>query len=52
MVLDHFLPSVQPQFFLQWTLASFEQFLAAFYTVLEEHLQVALEMDVGICTSL
>jgi hypothetical protein len=52
MVLDHLLPSVQPQSF-EWTRASFEQSLAEFYAILlEEHLQVALEMlEVGICSS-
>jgi hypothetical protein len=54
MVLDHLLPSAQPQSFLQWTLTSFEQSVAKFYTIsLEEHIQVALEMvEVGICSSL
>jgi hypothetical protein len=39
---------------LEWTRTSFEQYLAVFYTtVLEEHLQVALEMlEVGISFSL
>jgi hypothetical protein len=45
MALDHLLPSMQPQSFLEWTSTSFEQSLAEFYTILiEEHLQVALEM--------
>jgi hypothetical protein len=53
-MLDKLLPSVQQQSFLEWTPASFEQSLAEFYTtLLEEHLQVALEMlEVGICSSL
>jgi hypothetical protein len=48
------LPSVQPQFFLECTHASFEQSLKEFITILvEEQLQVALEMlEVGICSSL
>jgi hypothetical protein len=42
MVLDHLLPSVQPQF-LEWTPTSFEGSLATFYTILvEEHLKVVL----------
>jgi hypothetical protein len=45
MVLDQLLPSIQPQSFLEWTHASFEQSLAEFYTILlAEHLQVALGM--------
>jgi hypothetical protein len=54
MVLDHLLPSVQQQSFLEWTCASCEQSLAEFYTILfEKHLQIALEMlEVGICSSL
>jgi hypothetical protein len=50
MVLDHLVPSVQPQTFLEWTHTSFEKSLEEFYTILlEEHLQVALGMlDVGI----
>jgi hypothetical protein len=53
-VLDHLLPSVQPQSFLDWTPASFEHSVAEFYTILlEEHVQVALEiLEVGICSSL
>ena len=53
MVLDHLLPSIQPQSFLEWTRTSLEQFLVEFYTILlEEHL-IALEMlKVGICSSL
>jgi hypothetical protein len=51
MVLDHLLPSIQPQSFLEWIHTSFEQSLAEIYTILlEEHVQVALEMlEVGIC---
>jgi hypothetical protein len=54
MVLDHFLPSVRPQSFLEWSRANFEQSVVKFYTIpLEEHLQVALEMlEVGICSPL
>jgi hypothetical protein len=53
MVLDHLLPSVQPQSFLEWTRASFEQYLAEFYTILPEEHQVMLEMlEVEICSSL
>jgi hypothetical protein len=53
MVLDFLLPSVQLQSFLEWTLTSFEQSVAEFYTILLEHLQVALEMlEMGICSSL
>jgi hypothetical protein len=42
------------QSFLEWTHTSFEQPLAAFYTILtEEYLQVVLEMlEVGIFSSL
>jgi hypothetical protein len=54
MALDHLLPSIQPQFFLEWTRTSFEQFLAGFCAIfLEDYFQVALEMlAVGICSSL
>jgi hypothetical protein len=54
MVLDHLLPSVQSQSFLEWTSTSFEQSVAEFYTILlEEHFQIALEMlEMGICFSL
>jgi hypothetical protein len=53
-VLNHRLPSIQLQSFLEWTRTSFEPSLAEFYTfLLEEHIQVALEMlEVGICSSL
>jgi hypothetical protein len=53
-VLDHLLPSIQQQAFLEWSHVSFEQPLEEFYTVLlEEHLQVALAiLEVGICSSL
>jgi hypothetical protein len=45
MVLDHLLPSVQPQSFLERALSNFEQSEAEFNTILlEEHLQVALDM--------
>jgi hypothetical protein len=54
MVLDHVLPSTQPQSFLEWTRTNFEQSVAEFCTILlEEHLPVALEeLEVGICASL
>jgi hypothetical protein len=54
MMLDHLLSSIQSLPFLEWTHTSFEQSVVKFYTtVLEEHLQVALEMlEVGICSSL
>jgi hypothetical protein len=54
MVLDHLLPSVEQQSFLEWTHTSFKQSLAEFCTILhEEHFQVALKMlEVGICSSL
>jgi hypothetical protein len=54
MVLDHLLPSTQPQCFLEWTCTSFEQSLVEFYTILlEEYLQVALKLlEAGICYSL
>jgi hypothetical protein len=54
MVLDRILPSVEPQFFLEWTLTSFKVPVAEFYTILlREHFQVALELlEVGICSSL
>jgi hypothetical protein len=54
MVSEHLWPSVQPQFFLEWTRTSFEQSLAEFYNILlKEHLHVALEMlEVGNCSSL
>jgi hypothetical protein len=42
-VLDYFLPSVQSQFFLEWTHTSFEQSVVKCCNVhLEEHLQVSL----------
>jgi hypothetical protein len=45
MVLDHRLPSIQSESFLEWTRTNFEQSLVEFYTILpEEYLQVALEM--------
>jgi hypothetical protein len=44
MVLDRLLPSVHLQSFFEWTHTSFEQSVAEFYTILLEHLQVALEM--------
>jgi hypothetical protein len=43
-MLDHILPSVQPQSSLEWTYTSFEQSLAEFYTILLEHLHVVLDM--------
>jgi hypothetical protein len=53
MVLNHILPSIQPQSFLEWTRTSFEQSVKEFYIILlEEHLQVALEMlEVSVKTS-
>jgi hypothetical protein len=46
MVVDHLLPSIQQQSFLEWIRTSFEQSLAEFFTILlEEHLQVALGGD-------
>jgi hypothetical protein len=52
MVLDHVLSSIQPQSFLEWTRTSSEQSMAEFFTILEEHLQVVLEMfEVGISSS-
>jgi hypothetical protein len=43
MMLDHLLPSIYLQSFLEWTRTSFEQCLAEFHTLLlEEHLQVSL----------
>jgi hypothetical protein len=52
-MLDQIIPSVQSQFFFEWTRTSFEQSLAECCTILlEEHFQVALEvLEVGICTS-
>jgi hypothetical protein len=54
MVLEHLLPSIQPQSFLEWTGTSLGQFIAEFYAILlEEHLQVTLEkLEVGISSSL
>jgi hypothetical protein len=54
VVLDQLLLPIISQSFLEWTLTSFEQSLAEFYTMLlEEHHQVALEMlEVEICSSL
>jgi hypothetical protein len=54
MVLDHLLPSIEPQSFLEWIHTGSEQSLAEFYTILhEEHLQVTLEMsEAEICSSL
>jgi hypothetical protein len=47
MMFNQILPSVQPQSFLEWTLTSFEQSVAEFYTIyLEEHLQSCFR-DVG-----
>jgi hypothetical protein len=53
MALEHFLPSVQPQFFLERTGTSSEQSLVEFHTILlEEHLQVVLEtLALEICSS-
>jgi hypothetical protein len=53
MVLNHLLPSIQLQSFLEWTRTSFEQSLEECYTtLLEEHVQVALDMlEEGIFSS-
>jgi hypothetical protein len=37
MILDYLLLSVQLQSFWEWTRTGFEQSLAQFYTILEEH---------------
>jgi hypothetical protein len=52
-MFGHLLPSIQPQFFLEWTRKSFDQPLAEFYTILiEKHLEVALEiLEMEICSS-
>jgi hypothetical protein len=53
MVLDRLLPSIESQSFLERTHTSFELSLVEFYTILQEHLQVALEMlEVGIYSCL
>jgi hypothetical protein len=54
MVLDHLLPSIQLQTYLEWTHTSFEQSLTEYYTIfLDEYLQVTLEiLKIGICSSL
>jgi hypothetical protein len=54
MALDHLLPSLQLQSFLEWTHTRFELSLAEFYNILlKEHLQVALGMlEVGSGSSL
>jgi hypothetical protein len=52
VVLGHLWPSIQPQSLLEWTRTSFEQSLVEFYTIpLKKLIQVALEMEVGICSS-
>jgi hypothetical protein len=52
-MLNHFLPSILPQSFLEWSRTSFKQSVAEFYTILEEHLQVASDMmEMGISSSL
>lgn len=50
IVLDHLLPAIQAQSFLEWT--CLEQSLEEFYTILlEELLQIAFELlEVGICS--
>jgi hypothetical protein len=48
---DHLLPSVQPLSFLEWTCTSFEQSVVEFYTLLEEHVQVAEMLEVEICSN-
>jgi hypothetical protein len=54
MVLDHLLPLIQLQPFLEWTLTSFELSVVESYSILlEEHLRLALEMlQMTICSSL
>jgi hypothetical protein len=54
MALDHLLPSVQPQAFLEWTHTRFKQSLAEFYTnLLEDYIDDVLEMlEVGTCSSI
>jgi hypothetical protein len=45
MVLDYLSPSIEPHSFMEWTLTSFEQSLAEFYTIfLEGHHHVALQV--------
>jgi hypothetical protein len=53
MVLDHLLPAIETQSFLEWTLTNFEQSLVEFYGILlDELLQVDLEiLEEGICSS-
>jgi hypothetical protein len=48
--MDHPLPSIQRQSFLEWTRTGFEQSIEEFFAIpFEEHLQVALEiLEVGI----
>jgi hypothetical protein len=42
MMLDHILPSMQPQSFLEWAHTSFEQSPAELFAIPhEEHIQVA-----------
>jgi hypothetical protein len=43
-MLDHLLPSLQPHFISEGTLASFERFLVEIYTAFLEKYQVTLEM--------
>jgi hypothetical protein len=53
MAMDHPLPSIQLQFFLDWIPTSFEQSLMEFYIILLEEHHVSLEvLEVGICFSL
>lgn len=48
-MLERLLPSVEPQYFLEWTRTSFKLSVVEFYTI---PLQVALEMlELGICSS-
>jgi hypothetical protein len=51
-VVDHLLPSLEPQAFLELTRTNFEEVIAEFYTILhDEHLQIALEMlEMEICS--
>jgi hypothetical protein len=53
MILDHVSLPIKPQFFLEWTHASFEQSLKECHVILlEEHFHVALELlELGISSS-
>lgn len=53
MVVDHLLLIIEPKSALEWTCTSFQQYLAVFYAILLEELQVALLMlELGMCSSL